>query len=190
MEFKETLSKLFGEDYDDLPYVVRQIIDKDLFDKAERVLNDNAECESPIEQIFVTKLNFCKDDLEGELNDELYLEDKFYFNNSTIKFGRVLVQRKIDNYRVDIVLPINIYCNGNKIIKNVIIECDGYEHHYSTPEKILKDKEREKYLERKGYSVIRFLGKQIVNDIEDCIADLGSFCYKLITQEILKEIVK
>ncbi len=56
----------------------------------------------------------------------------------------------IDKYRVDFLIPS----------KKVIIELYGYAYH-NEKKKVTKDAERERYLQRLGYQVIRFKGSEI-----------------------------
>ena len=79
-----------------------------------------------------------------------------------LKFRR---QYPIGNYIVDFI------CNAKKLI----IEIDGGQH--NEDKNIIYDKERTKYLETKGYKVIRFWNHDIDNNIES------------VYQEILKHLV-
>ena len=69
-------------------------------------------------------------------------------------------------YRVDFLLPS----------KNVVIELYGYEYH-NTKYKITKDAERERYLQRKGYQVIRFTGSEIYKDAQKCVNEVISLTH-------------
>ncbi len=70
----------------------------------------------------------------------------------------------IDNkYRVDFLVPS----------KKVIIELYGYQHH-NTKVKITKDAERERYLQRVGYQVIRFTGTEVFKDVRKCVYEVLS----------------
>ena len=48
--------------------------------------------------------------------------------------------------------------------KKIIIEIDGGQH--NTPDNILADEQRTKYLEAKGYKVIRFWNNEIIKNID------------------------
>ena len=82
---------------------------------------------------------------------------------NNLKFRR---QYPIGNYIVDFI------CNE----KNLIIEIDGGQH--NEDQNIIYDQVRTKYLESKGYKVIRFWNNDIDNNIEG------------VYQEILKHLVK
>ncbi len=70
----------------------------------------------------------------------------------------VWIDRK---YRVDFLIPS----------KKVIIELYGYQHH-NTKVKITKDAERERYLQRVGYQVIRFTGTEVFKDVRKCVDEV------------------
>ena len=78
-------------------------------------------------------------------------------NINNLKFGR---QYSIGNYIVDFI------CNEKKLI----IEIDGGQHNEN--QNITYDKERTKYLESKGYKVIRFWNNDIDNNIDGVYLDI------------------
>jgi len=51
----------------------------------------------------------------------------------------------------------------------LIIELDGHDYH-SSKEQLEKDSQRQRYLTRAGYTVIRFTGREIYQDAEKCAA--------------------
>ena len=57
--------------------------------------------------------------------------------------------------------------------KKVVIELYGYQHHNSK-EKITKDAERERYLQKVGYQVIRFTGTEVYKDVRKCVYEVLS----------------
>lgn len=67
---------------------------------------------------------------------------------------KFLRQYPIEPYIVDFV------CREKKII----IKIDGGQH--NTPDNILADEQRTKYLEAKGYKVIRFWNNEIIKNID------------------------
>ena len=72
----------------------------------------------------------------------------------------VQVQRPIGPYRADIYIEMD----GKKIV----VECDGVDYH-SSYEQREHDHKRDKYMEEKGYMVIRFTGSAINKRLEECI---------------------
>ena len=69
-------------------------------------------------------------------------------------------QKKIGPYFADLFVPI----------ANIVIECDGKMHRdrYET------DKKRDEYMENLGYCVMRFEGKQILDNPDYCAAMVES----------------
>lgn len=67
-------------------------------------------------------------------------------------------QHAIGNYIVDFV----------SIKRKIVIELDGSQH----LEQEEYDKERTKYLESKGYKVIRFWNNQVMNEIKGVITEI------------------
>jgi very-short-patch-repair endonuclease len=68
----------------------------------------------------------------------------------------------IDNkYRVDFLVPK----------QKVIIELYGYEHH-KEKWKLTKDAQRERYLQKNGYQVLRFTGSEIYKDVHSCVNEV------------------
>ncbi|MDF9618393.1 DUF559 domain-containing protein [Pseudomonas entomophila] len=53
----------------------------------------------------------------------------------------------------------------------LIIELDGHAYH-STKEQLEKDAIKQRYLTRAGYTVIRFTGREIVRDVQACVAEV------------------
>ena len=78
----------------------------------------------------------------------------------SLKFRR---QHPIDNYIVE------FYCKE----KRLIIEIDGPLH--EDVEKKMKDNLRQKYLESKGYKIIRFKDTEITGDIDNILTRILNF---------------
>ena len=52
------------------------------------------------------------------------------------------------------------------------IECDGYSWH-STPAQRAKDGKRDKWLKRRGWTILRFGEQEVVNNLECCIEKIS-----------------
>ncbi len=74
-----------------------------------------------------------------------------------VKFRR---QYNIDYYIVD------FYCHELKLI----IELDGWVH--GEAEQQRKDQIRQRYLEQKGYTVIRYKNEELKNDLDGVLQDI------------------
>lgn len=74
------------------------------------------------------------------------------------------LQREVwvdEKYRVDFFIPS----------KKIVIELYGFEHH-NTKQKLTKDAERERFLQRLGYQVIRFTGTEVFKDVQKCVDEV------------------
>lgn len=87
----------------------------------------------------------------GELADAI--ESEHWFGDKE-KHGR---------YRVDFILKD----------ARLIIELDGHQYH-SSKEQLKKDAIRERYLTRAGYSVIRFTGSEIYQNVKSCVDEVNT----------------
>ncbi len=83
------------------------------------------------------------------------------------KLGHFTPQVKIGQYRVDFILD-NI--PGVDLLK-MVIELDGQNFH-STPEQRNYDTERDRYLLRRGWQVVRFTGSQINGNCGACVSEV------------------
>lgn len=68
---------------------------------------------------------------------------------------------KHSRYRVDFLLKD----------ARLVIELDGHEYH-STKEQQEQDAVRQRYLSRAGYTVIRFTGREIYRDAQNCVSEV------------------
>lgn len=72
-------------------------------------------------------------------------------------------KEKHSRYRVDFILKD----------ARLIIELDGYDYHY-TKEQLKNDAIRQRYLTRAGYSVIRFTGSEIYQNVKSCVEEIST----------------
>lgn len=83
------------------------------------------------------------------------------------RYGHFTPQVKIEGYRADFVLD-NI--PGVPFLK-MVIELDGQDYH-STPEQRNYDTERDRYLMRRGWQIIRFTGSQVNGNCAACVREV------------------
>lgn len=74
---------------------------------------------------------------------------------------RLTPQFEIGKYRVDFIVAHT----------NIVVECDGYYNH-KTKEQIEHDYERDRYLIRQGFTVLRFSGSEINKDPDGCAKEI------------------
>lgn len=73
-------------------------------------------------------------------------------------------QVNISKYRVDFLFE----GKGKKLV----VECDGRDFHHSTKDQIERDRARDAELSRLGYTVFRFPGTQISNDVWGTVVEV------------------
>jgi very-short-patch-repair endonuclease len=79
----------------------------------------------------------------------------------------IIPQFRIGKFKVDFMVITQL---GNKLV----IECDGHDFHEKTKTQAQYDKERDRFLMSKGYTVFHFTGSELYNnfiDIENEIFD-------------------
>lgn len=108
--------------------------------------------------------------IENEFTKELgefadLIENEKWFGDSSKHF----------RYRVDFIL----------MDARLIIELDGHDYH-SSPEQLDKDSKRQRYLTRAGYTLIRFTGRQIVNDCNACVLEVRSIYTEIMQRKPAK----
>jgi very-short-patch-repair endonuclease len=98
-----------------------------------------------------------------EYGFDLLGEDRGFGEPITIE-----TQVQIGSCRVDIVVSTSF---GDETIR-IVVECDGHDWHERTPEQASRDKRRDRFLQRRGYLVFRFTGRDIVHDPRGCASDV------------------
>lgn len=59
----------------------------------------------------------------------------------------------------------------------VIVELDGHDFHERTPEQAQADKSRDRLLQAKGWSVLRFTGREILRAPIDCVTEVHGLLF-------------
>lgn len=67
-------------------------------------------------------------------------------------------------YRLDFAIPS----------RRIAVELDGHAHH-STIEQFVNDRQRQRKLEADGWRIIRFAGREVVEDATRCVAEACDF---------------
>lgn len=104
------------------------------------------------------------------------IERKFHdaFIESDIGFDDDIVPGVvIGPYQVDFVC-----------FQTVVVEIDGHEYH-KTKEQRSKDYKRERFLQKEGYTVVRFMGTEVFLEPDACIDDLDKIHGQLELKEHL-----
>ena len=129
-----------------------QDIKKEWMDDIEYIM---PKCESPLEKLFLIEWK--------------YQSNNFYSGGKLKEFF-IIPQYKINNYRIDFFICLdNGMIEPYKYKENcLIIEIDSYLWHGAKPEQFAKEKERERCLQKEGYRIMRFSGREIYRDVEKC----------------------
>jgi len=103
------------------------------------------------------------------------IEHMMYLRLMQVKFGSVVAepeialdvfpQYSIGKYRVDFMVFYNA-------TRKLVIECDGHDFHEKTKDKVAADKQRDRFLQAKGYKVLRYSGSEIVKGNLDIYSDV------------------
>jgi len=118
----------------------------------------------------------------------------------------LILQHQIDKYYVDFYLDfIGFYVNemiippslnDREVFKGIdqdcpkiVIEIDSHVWHEKTPEQAEKDKQRERYIISKGYTFVRFTGREVVRNPEKCVEEVFVNYYKK-AQKIYRNYIK
>jgi len=117
------------------------------------------QCGSPIEKLFLIEWYF--------------QNDNFYYGGD-LKDYFIIPQYKIGNYRVDFFICLdNSDIDPYEDKENcLIIELDSYLWHGSDPEQFAKEKERERELQKEGWNIMRFSGREIYRDVDKCVQEI------------------
>ena len=102
--------------------------------------------------------------MESELTP---IEQKFWQASKNL-IRDIQAQVWIEKYRVDFFIKS----------KNLIIELDGHDFH-KTKEQRTNDAIRQRFLEKKGYRLIRFTGSEIYQNVDKCVKETIEFLEKL-----------
>lgn len=144
---------------------------------AEGIFNHLAQkCQSPIEVLMLGALAYGLD----RVVDSRQRAFPSFCARSNLAEGVLLrPQEQIGPYRVDFALTYTL-CHfpgspGVFTKVNVVIECDGHDYHNITKEQAQRDRERDRYLQQCGWSVLRFTGTEIYRSPQHCADQVAAF---------------
>lgn len=132
---------------------------------------------SPIEKKFYIAWNIEMLGRYDEISLYFYDDDKYPL---LIPQKEIIIKEK--HYRVDFLLIMKDLKNWEKpVIKKdmLIIELDSYLWHGADPMQFTKEKERERELQKEGYKIIRFSGREVYRDVEECIDEIIGISAKM-----------
>jgi len=115
---------------------------------------------TPIERLFFKAL--C---LHGTL-ETTFLNLKIGFDNLA-PFSDLGIegQHDIDGWRVDFLFRV---VSEHGVVSHLVVECDGHDYHERTKEQAQRDRERDRRMQEKGYTIYRFTGSELHRDAFGC----------------------
>ena len=130
-----------------------------------------------------TKTDIIRKGIESPI-EKLFLVEMYYntFLYDDLKDIHITTQYNIGKYIVDFVI-YNATCDewrdggmysypDNHKKRCLVVELDGYIWHGAKPEQFTKEKERERYLKKEDWSVMRFSGREIYKNVEKCVDEI------------------
>lgn len=92
----------------------------------------------------------------------------------------LFAQVEIGRYRADFLLIAHKQWapetgDMRTAVLNLVIECDGHDHHDLTKEQARRDRQRDRWMQASGFKVLRFAGSEIFRDAEGCAAEVERF---------------
>jgi hypothetical protein len=125
-----------------------------MMDLAAEIERVTAQCESPIEKRLVSAL------LES---------GRFY---PIEPWPRIVPQwsMRLGTRTVRLDFAIVVQPTPTQPVRRIAIECDGHDYHERTKEQAARDRRRDRMLQLKGWTVLRFTGSEIHSNVDDCVA--------------------
>ncbi len=123
-------------------------------------------CESEIEKVFgAALLHILFSDEQFRFEFYEYQKHLDSVQEKVWGSGILVPQYEVGRYRVDFF--INFIGHEAKPIK-IAIECDGHDFHERTKEQARRDRQKDRWLQSKGFIALRFTGSEIWKDPVAC----------------------
>lgn len=143
---------------------------RDFLEEWKQMIKDSlTHCKSPLEKLFL---------IEWRYRKAFYCDYENFF---------IKLQYEINNYMVDFMVYFRKDGYHHKE-KSLIVELDSYLWHGADPEQFAKEKRRERELQKEGYNLMRFSGREIYRNVEKCVEEVLNFLSDIETKVLLKEI--
>lgn len=86
----------------------------------------------------------------------------------TEAFIYIAAQVPYFNYTLD----FYVYAIGPDREVQIDVECDGHDFHDATKAQAMRDRRRDRFVQRGGFEVLRFTGSEIANNADGCVAEI------------------
>lgn len=145
-------------------------MESDLFSMENDLEIQKFKIESPIEQLILSAMK-CVFRVNAVLD---------YRRQDGVWQYQINPQFEIGRYRVDFLVryfyPENILDSSSPMLtREVIVECDSQEFHERTESERRYEKARDRFLQKAGYKVFRFTGKEILQDALSVSSEIISY---------------
>lgn len=116
---------------------------------------------SPIEQLLFFGLKFIINTQSIDIAEPMlcYKTNENYLRGIDIDF-----QYKIGKYFIDFIITKYSFINYKQEKEIILIECDSQEWHERTEEQRRYEKERDRYIQKQGYKIFHYTGKEIIQN--------------------------
>lgn len=130
------------------------------------IITDNP-IDSPIEQILYLAFETMR-----EINRKSPSEPIIYEGKEIVVGLGLHPQRTIEKYRVDFVAVYGRIYKKIYEYEEVIIECDSQQFHERTEKERRYEKKRDRYLQKKGYKIFHYTGKEIFEQPYQVVSEI------------------
>ena len=137
---------------------------------------DDLNVLSPIEQLFAAALETALKITRNQSEDWRDANGEWHFSGVAVS-----QQIEIGKYRVDFLLQTDahrdVIDNTKTPARSIVVELDGHKFHDTTEEQRRYEKERDRFMQNKGFKVFRFTGSEVVKNpfkvVCECLEGLG-----------------
>ena len=146
------------------------------------IIGDKDYCYSRKRRLTELVKNYDQIKKESELEEMLIAEnfdthtEKFLYENliNNIDFLAYGYQLKAQLFYKRYFLDLALIGEGKNSGKKINIECDGYQHEIIGGLPVIEDLERDRYLEKEGWEVLRFKNHEILSNTKEVIVKIES----------------
>lgn len=148
---------------------------------------EEARGSSPIEKLFFAALQYqvWRNVSEYTRFDVVDTEEfetlaKGYQHNIDQPTLIIRPQAQLEGWRVDFLIHAYDFARkgGPQGWRKLIVECDGHDYHERTKEQAAKDRSRDREVQLRDYSVLRFTGSEIYKDAWGCAEQVTYWAVK------------
>lgn len=144
-------------------------------------IQEYAVGDSPIEKLFYGALLACSRFADGSPS-QVVVPCKSFPKEVLLAScdpGKLIVepQAQLEGWRVDFLLHAWEFgrLSGRPQWRRLIVECDGHDYHERTKEQAARDRSRDRDFQLRGYTVLRFTGRELHRDPLGCARQVSEW---------------